>query len=67
MQSRPLRIALARAVNRMESIRPQPHDIPMDFVITEEGVHEVTESGLCAVEPGEIASRLRWKETGARQ
>jgi 5,10-methenyltetrahydrofolate synthetase len=42
----PLKIGLARGASRMETIHPQPHDIPMDFVITEEGIHEVGASGL---------------------
>jgi 5,10-methenyltetrahydrofolate synthetase len=42
----PLKIGLARAASRMQTIHPQPHDIPMDFVITEEGIHEVAASGL---------------------
>jgi 5,10-methenyltetrahydrofolate synthetase len=42
----PLKIGLARAESRMKTIHPQPHDIPMDFVITEAGIHEVGASGL---------------------
>jgi 5-formyltetrahydrofolate cyclo-ligase len=33
-------------VSRIATIHPQPHDIPMDFVITEAGVHEATPEGL---------------------
>lgn len=36
---RPLALGLARASNRMETIYPQHWDIPMDFIITEEGIH----------------------------
>jgi 5,10-methenyltetrahydrofolate synthetase len=35
----PLKIGLARELSRMETIHPQAHDIPMDFVITESGIH----------------------------
>jgi 5,10-methenyltetrahydrofolate synthetase len=36
---RPLALGLAREVSRMETIHPQPWDIPMDFILTEEGIH----------------------------
>jgi 5,10-methenyltetrahydrofolate synthetase len=43
---RPLAIALAREASRMETIHPQPYDIPMDFVITEDGIHAACAEGL---------------------
>lgn len=46
---RPLALGLARAASRMETIHPQPHDIPMDFILTEQGVH---------VAGGELLRRL---------
>ena len=30
----------------MSTIQPQPHDIPMDFIVTEIGVHFVSPTGL---------------------
>lgn len=42
----PLKIGLARATSRIETIHPQPHDIAMDFVITEAGIYEVSPAGL---------------------
>jgi 5,10-methenyltetrahydrofolate synthetase len=42
----PLKIAVAREVCRMPTIHPQPYDIPMDFVVTEAGIHEVAADGL---------------------
>lgn len=36
---RPLALGLAREASRMETIFPQPWDIPMDFILTEAGVH----------------------------
>lgn len=42
----PLKIGLARAASAIETIHPQPHDIAMDFVITEAGIHEATATGL---------------------
>ena len=46
LSPQPLKIGLARGVSRVETIHPQPHDIPMDFVITEAGIHEVGADGL---------------------
>lgn len=42
----PLKIAVAFELSRIPTIRPQPHDVPMDFVVTEAGVHRVTPDGL---------------------
>ncbi len=38
LQPQPLKIGLAFEISRIETIRPQPHDIPLDFVITEAGI-----------------------------
>ena len=46
LSPQPLKIGLARGVSRVETIHPQPHDIPMDFVITEAGVHVAGPEGL---------------------
>src|SRR5690349_7012420 len=46
LEPQPIRIAVGREVNRIPTIHPQPHDVPMDFVVTERGVHEVTAAGL---------------------
>ena len=46
LSPQPLKIGVAREVSRIETIHPQPHDIPMDFVITPRGIHEVTREGL---------------------
>jgi 5,10-methenyltetrahydrofolate synthetase len=56
----PLKIGLAREVSRIDTIHPQPHDVPMDFVITEGGIHEVTDAGLRLVEElGAVDARAR--------
>lgn len=39
LSPKPLAIGVARELSRMETIRPQSWDVPMDFVITEEGIH----------------------------
>ena len=43
---RPLAIAVAREASRMDTIRPQAWDIPMDFIATEAALYEVTPEGL---------------------
>lgn len=39
MEPRPLAIGIGFELGRLESIRPQPHDIPLHAVVTEAGVH----------------------------
>ena len=46
---RPLAIAVGFELSRMPTIHPQPHDVPMDFVVTEAGVHRVGTDGLVRV------------------
>ncbi len=38
----PLLIGVGFEVGRLKTIRPQPHDIPMDVIITEAGVHRAS-------------------------
>jgi len=42
----PLKIGVGFELSRMPTIYPQPHDIPMDFVVTEAGVHRVADGAL---------------------
>lgn len=42
----PLKIGVARDVSRIETIRPQPWDVPMDRIVTESGVFQVEAGGL---------------------
>ncbi|MEO8157510.1 MAG: 5-formyltetrahydrofolate cyclo-ligase [Betaproteobacteria bacterium] len=42
----PLKIGVAFELSRMATIRPQRHDVPMDFIVTEAGVHYVFDAGL---------------------
>jgi hypothetical protein len=41
MAPQPIKIAVAFEVSRMDTIYPQPYDVPMDFIVTEVGVHRV--------------------------
>jgi 5,10-methenyltetrahydrofolate synthetase len=45
MAPRPLTIGVGFALARADSIYPEPHDIPLDAVITEQGVESYS-SGL---------------------
>ncbi len=42
----PLKIGVAFELSRIDTIHPQDYDIPMDFIVTELGIHEVTPRGL---------------------
>jgi 5,10-methenyltetrahydrofolate synthetase len=57
LEPRPLTIALAFELSRIPSSDPQPHDILMDFVITEAGIAAAVPGGLEAVDAAEAARR----------
>ncbi|MCU0804672.1 MAG: 5-formyltetrahydrofolate cyclo-ligase [Burkholderiales bacterium] len=40
LAKKPLTIGVTFEIARIETIHPQPYDIPMDFVVTERGVYE---------------------------
>ena len=58
LSPQPLKIGVAREIGRIATIHPQPHDIPMDFVVTERGVHHRTDAGLQLVESGPEVERI---------
>lgn len=51
----PLKIGVGFEVSRLRTIFPQPHDIPMDFVVTEAGVHRVADGALHPVDAAQAA------------
>lgn len=57
MVPQPIKIAVAYEISRMETIYPQPYDVPMDFIVTEAGVQQVV--------GGELRSVLRAVEVRA--
>lgn len=59
LSPQPLKVGVGREINRIATIHPQPHDIPMDFVITERGVYEVTRDGVLAPFDGHVVPRRR--------
>jgi 5-formyltetrahydrofolate cyclo-ligase len=46
LERRPRVIGLAYELQYLPTIHPQPHDIPLDFVVTERGVHRRDPEGL---------------------
>lgn len=50
LDPRPLTIGVAFELSRLPTIDPQPHDIPMDYIVTEQAVFQRSEDGkLCAL------------------
>ena len=56
---RPLAIGTAFEFARMPTIQPQPHDIAMDFVATEAGLHVVDGARLVRISAGECRVRAQ--------
>jgi len=56
---RPLAIGVSFEFARLPTITPQPHDIAMDFVVTEAGVHAVANARLEAITPEECRERAQ--------
>lgn len=53
---RPLAIGVAFEMLRLDSVHPQPHDIPMDFIVTEAGIYRATSAGLDLISIEECAA-----------
>ena len=64
---RPLAIGLARGLSRIATIHPQPYDIPMDFIVTEDGIHEASPRGLRLLEGAEEAAAIAEQILQARR
>ncbi|HEX7234309.1 MAG TPA: 5-formyltetrahydrofolate cyclo-ligase, partial [Nitrosospira sp.] len=47
---------VAFEILRLDSTHPQPHDIPMDFIVTEAGIYRVTSIGLDLISVEECAA-----------
>lgn len=55
LKNKPVVIGVTYELARMDTIHPQPWDIPMDYVVTERGVYRRDDAGLVflgAPEPG---------------
>jgi hypothetical protein len=51
-------IGVAYDLLRVETIHPQPHDVPMDFVVTESGIHAGGGEPLVEVDAAESRRRF---------
>lgn len=59
LSPQPLKIGVAHELSRMATIRPQAHDIAMDFIVTEAGIHMPRGSALEPVaDLGEVHERV---------
>jgi 5-formyltetrahydrofolate cyclo-ligase len=61
---KPIAVGLAFELSRLPSSEPQPHDVLMDFVVTEAGIEAAVEGGLEAVDAEECRRRLLAMITG---
>jgi 5,10-methenyltetrahydrofolate synthetase len=58
LHPKPLAIALAFELSRIETTVPQPHDVLMDFVVTETGVEAAIDGALEPVSAAECQRRV---------
>ncbi|MEO7940310.1 MAG: 5-formyltetrahydrofolate cyclo-ligase [Burkholderiaceae bacterium] len=59
LSPQPVKIGVAFGVSAMPTIEPQPHDVPMDFVATEDGIRAVENQSLTApLGPDAVRQRL---------
>jgi 5,10-methenyltetrahydrofolate synthetase len=56
LQPQPLKIGMGFEISRIPTIHPQPHDVPMDFVVTEAGVYCSRPASLGPVPDGRDAA-----------
>lgn len=57
LSPQPLKICVAHELSRLPTIHPQPHDIAMDFVVTELGIHAAGGGGRQLIDAA-TAARL---------
>ncbi|RPI42954.1 MAG: 5-formyltetrahydrofolate cyclo-ligase [Betaproteobacteria bacterium] len=50
MTPQPLKIGVAFEISRIATIHPQPHDIALDFIVTERGIHHAGAAGLALID-----------------
>jgi len=56
---KPLAVGVGFEAARLPTIHPQPHDIPMDFIVTEAGIRRVEDGELRALDVDVAAARAR--------
>jgi hypothetical protein len=55
----PLAIGVAFEFAGLPTIRPQPHDVPMDFVVTEAGIYAAKDARLARISAEKCNARVR--------
>ena len=55
MNPRPLLIGVAFEILRLEDIYPRPHDVAMDFIVTEAGIFQVSKQGISRISTDKCA------------
>jgi 5-formyltetrahydrofolate cyclo-ligase len=55
----PLAIGVAFELAGLPTIRPQPHDVPMDFVVTEAGIYAAKDAQLARLSAEQCRTRVR--------
>ncbi|HUO79396.1 MAG TPA: 5-formyltetrahydrofolate cyclo-ligase [Steroidobacteraceae bacterium] len=58
LDPKPLAVGLAFELSRMATTEPQPHDVLMDFVVTEDGIEAAVEGGLERIGAEDCQRRL---------
>ena len=59
VERRMVAIGVSYEMLRLPTIHPQPHDIPMDFVVTEAGIYAAGGKRVVAVGPEECRTRVQ--------
>ena len=52
-------VGIAFEASRLPSIHPQAHDIPMEFVVTESGIHRAGGKALERLEPAQCSVEVK--------
>jgi 5,10-methenyltetrahydrofolate synthetase len=51
----PLVIGVAFEMLRLDNIHPRPHDVAMDFIVTEAGIYQVSKQGISTISTNKCA------------
>lgn len=54
----PLVIGIAFEMLRLDSVHPQAHDIPMDFIITEAGIYQTIDNKLSLISTEKCSAKM---------
>ena len=58
LHPKPLAVGLAFELSRIATIEPQPHDVLMDFIVTEAGIEAAVAGGLVKVSTADCRARV---------